>query len=84
VELASLIVTTYEAARARGEDRCDAFVRAVNLYRAQRPHLPASRAGTEVARILLAAAQSAQDGTRSKSKNIGLPSAREVKYAESA
>lgn len=49
------VVAAYNAARARGSSRCEAFVRAVRVYCTLHPDLPANRAGTEVARLLLAA-----------------------------
>ena len=52
------VIAAYSAARAQGRTRYEAFVRAVQAYREQCPHLPANSAGTEVARILLATVQS--------------------------
>jgi hypothetical protein len=51
------VIAAYSAARAQGCTRYDAFVRAVQAYREQVPDEPANRAGTEVARILLATAR---------------------------
>ena len=51
------VIAAYSAARAQGRTRYEAFVSAVQAYREQRPDLPASAAGTEAARILLATAQ---------------------------
>jgi len=78
MDLNSLVIAAYEAARERGDSRCEAFCRAVNAYRTQRPELPANRAGTEVARMLLAAARSAQAAPK------GLPVTDEMEYVESA
>lgn len=58
MNLKNAVIYAYSAARERGESRSDAFFRAVSVYRSQCPNLPINRAGTEVARILLAAAQS--------------------------
>lgn len=52
------IASAYDAARERGASRYEAFVRAIHLYRSHCPDVPANRAGTEVARILLKAARS--------------------------
>jgi hypothetical protein len=52
------VIAAYSAARAQGRTRHEAFVSAVQAYREQFSDLPASSAGTEVARILLATAQS--------------------------
>ena len=77
MNLENMIVSTYEAARERGASRCDAFCRAIEAYRRERPDLPANRAGTEVARMLLAAAQNAQASTRN-----GLPAKEQMEYVE--
>lgn len=77
MDLNSLVIAAYEAARARGESRCDAFCHAIQTYRTQRPYLPANRAGTEVARMLLAAARTQQGPGRN-----GLPAVEEMEYAE--
>jgi hypothetical protein len=58
------VIAAYSAARAQGRTRYEAFVRAVQAYREQFSDLPASSAGTEVARILLATAQP-DEGARS-------------------
>jgi hypothetical protein len=73
----TLVISAYESARERGESRCEAFCRAVQVYRTQRPDLPANRAGTEVARMLLAAARRQQASARN-----GLPVAEEMEYVE--
>lgn len=52
------VIAAYSGARAQGRTRYEAFVRAVQAYREQCPHIPANNAGTEVARILLATVQS--------------------------
>jgi hypothetical protein len=57
------VIAAYSAARAQGRTRYEAFVRAVQAYREQFSDLPASSAGTEVARILLATAQP-EDGPK--------------------
>jgi hypothetical protein len=54
------VIDAYDAARAAGLSRADAFVRAIDAFRAQRPDLAVGEAGTEVARILLRAAARAQ------------------------
>ena len=56
------VIAAYSAARAQGRTRYEAFVSAVQAYREQCPDLPASSAGTEAARILLASAQT-DDGS---------------------
>lgn len=78
MDLNSLVIAAYEAARERGDSRCEAFCRAVNAYRLHRPHLPANRAGTEVARMLLAAARNEQAAPK------GLPARDKMEYVESA
>jgi hypothetical protein len=77
VDLNTAVINAYEGARDRGEPRSEAFCRAVHVYRARRPYLPASRAGTEVARILLAAAQTEQAAARNS-----LPATEEMEYVE--
>lgn len=57
LELTSRVLAAYETARGRGLSRFDAFCRAVMLYRSERPSLPINLAGTEVARLLAAAAR---------------------------
>jgi hypothetical protein len=54
------VIEAYDAARAGGRSRADAFVRAVDAYLAHRPGLRVSEAGGEVARILLRAAVTAR------------------------
>jgi hypothetical protein len=58
MDLKNAVIYAYSAARERGDSRSDAFFHAVSVYRSQCPDLPINRAGTEVARILLAAVQS--------------------------
>jgi hypothetical protein len=79
VNLTTGIINVYEAARARGESRCDAFVRAVRFYRTRRPDLPVDRAGTEVARILLSAAHRPH-GVEHATSELSPPA--KVSYAE--
>jgi hypothetical protein len=50
------VIEAYDAAREAGLSRADAFVRAIDAFRAERPDVPAGEAGAEVARILLRAA----------------------------
>lgn len=54
------VIDAYDAARAAGLTRADAFLRAIDAFRAQRPGLSIGEAGGEVARILLRAAARAQ------------------------
>jgi hypothetical protein len=54
------VIDAYDAARAAGLSRADAFVRAIDAFRAQRPDVAIGEAGSEVARILLRAAARAQ------------------------
>lgn len=79
--ITSRLIAAYEGARARGATRCEAFGRAVMLYRAERPGLPIDLAGTEVARLLLAAARAASNVG---SASTTLSSATEMNYADSA
>lgn len=81
MNLTTCIINVYEAARARGESRCDAFVRAVQFYRNRRPDLPVDRAGSEVARILLSAAHRYGDGEHPTSE---LSPPAKVSYAETS
>ena len=54
------VVKTYDAARARGQSRADAFLCAVQAYAVHHPALQIREAGCEVARILLHAAAMTQ------------------------
>ncbi|HEX2114929.1 MAG TPA: hypothetical protein VHM01_11040 [Alphaproteobacteria bacterium] len=54
------VIDAYDAARAAGLSRADAFVRAIDAFRTQQPELSTGEAGREVARILLRAAVAAQ------------------------
>jgi hypothetical protein len=73
------VIAAYSAARAQGRARCEAFVRAVQAYREQFSNLPANLAGAEVARILLASAQSGADAD-----SAGLQPAHGTEYVEPA
>jgi hypothetical protein len=73
------VIGAYSAARAQGRTRYEAFVRAVQAYREQCPTEPANRAGTEVARILLATAQPGQ-----KAGSRDLQSTDGMEYVETA
>lgn len=73
------VIGAYSAARAQGRTRYEAFVQAVQAYRDQCPGEPANRAGTEVARILLATAQPA-----SAAGTPHLQSADGMEYVETA
>lgn len=57
LELTSRVIASYETARGRGMSRFDAFCHAVMLYCSEQPGLPVSSAGSEVARLLAAAAR---------------------------
>lgn len=74
------VIAAYGAAREQGDSRCDAFVKAIRAYRIQYPELPANRAGAEVARILLAAAQAQTLSQRSGD----LPGTGDMEYVEPA
>ena len=54
------VVDAYDAARAAGLSRADAFVRAIDAFRERRPDVTIGEAGGEVARILLRAAAAAR------------------------
>jgi hypothetical protein len=60
------VIDAYDAARAAGLSRADAFVRAVDAFRGLRPDLSIGEAGSEVARILLRAAAAAQGEGRAE------------------
>jgi hypothetical protein len=60
------VIDAYDAARAAGLSRADAFARAIDAFRAQRPDLSIGEAGSEVARILLRAAAAAQGEGRTE------------------
>jgi hypothetical protein len=74
------VIAAYSAARAQGRTRYEAFVRAVQTYRDQFSNLPANLAGTEVARILLATAQSGEPAP----DNVRLRHADGMEYVEPA
>jgi hypothetical protein len=54
------VIEAYDFARAAGLARADAFGRAIDAFRVQRPGLSFVDAGREVARILLQAAVAAR------------------------
>jgi hypothetical protein len=81
MDLKTAVIYAYSAARARGDSRSDAFFQAVSVYRSQCPDLPVNRAGTEVARILLAAAQSQLE---TESSSMSLAATEEASLAKSA
>ncbi|HEX2117004.1 MAG TPA: hypothetical protein VHM01_21585 [Alphaproteobacteria bacterium] len=60
------VIDTYDTARAAGLSRADAFARAIDAFRAQRPDLSIGEAGREVTRILLRAAAAAQGDGRTE------------------
>jgi hypothetical protein len=50
------VIEAYDLARAAGLSRADAFGRAIEAFRINRPELSFGEAGREVARLLLQAA----------------------------
>jgi len=81
MDLKNAVIYAYSSARERGESRSDAFFRAVSVYRSQCPNLPVNRAGTEVARILLAAVQSQLEA---ESSTMSLAATEEASLTETA
>jgi hypothetical protein len=75
----TLVIAAYGYARERGESRADAFMKAVRAYCMQHPDFPVHTAGSEVARLLLAAAKS-QEPTSTDT----LPGTDEMEYVEPA
>lgn len=56
MDLITLVVDAYDAARSHGRSRADAFFSALSIYRSRYPDLSADEAGREVVRLLLRAA----------------------------
>lgn len=56
MDLVTLVVDAYDAARSCGQSRASAFRRALDIYRTRYPELQAEEAGREVVRLLLDAA----------------------------